>query len=224
MKVNFKSILSLGIMIAFVISPFVAINFNIKEEDDKRVETKKSIETENSSIKENEVKKENKDMKKEKEVPKKETKKETLKPTAKADAKPIKRVKKVNKEKQVVKKNKRAFYLSDYERRIVECVVMGESGGESHKGQIMVAFCILNACLKDDLQPSEVRRIYKYSGWKENPSKSVKNAVSKVFDDGYKPVNDTPIYFYAPKHCDSSWHETQRYICTVGGHKFFGRW
>lgn len=116
------------------------------------------------------------------------------------------------------------FYLSDEERQIVENVVMGESCGEPYEGQILVAQCILNACLKDGIQPSEVRKKYKYSGWKTNPTDSVKEAVSAVFDDGYKITDEPILYFYAPKYCAGRWHETQRHIITVGGHKFFAEW
>lgn len=114
------------------------------------------------------------------------------------------------------------FYLSEEERLAVECIVMGESGDETYFGQMLVAYCILNACEKDGLQPSEVRQAYKYSGWHEKPTTSVKNAVTAVFDDGYRPVNDTPLWFYAPKWCESPWHEEQRFIIEVGGHRFFG--
>lgn len=118
--------------------------------------------------------------------------------------------------------NEPYFYLTDSERQIAECMVMGEAGSESYYGQTLVAYCILNACEKDDLQPSEVRRVYKYSGWHEKPSESVKNAVKQVFEDGYKPVDDTPLWFYAPKWCNSAWHEEQRFIIEVGDHRFFG--
>lgn len=235
MRVNFKSILSLSIMAAFIIFPCFAISFNYKE--DKNIKT---TETKDINVKEAEItKKKVKDIKKKKEVPTEKPvgktkksevkatdtpKKNTSKPTANASAKSTKKVKRVSKVKQKTQSNKRTFYLSSYERRVVECIVMGESGGESYRGQVMVAFCILNACKKDGLQPSQVRKAYKYSGWKENPNKSVKKAVSAVFDNGYKPVNDKPLYFYAPNRCNSSWHETQRYITTIGGHKFFGRW
>lgn len=114
-----------------------------------------------------------------------------------------------------------AFYLSDKERQIVECIVAGEARGESYEGQVLVAQCLLNACLKDDLQPSEVRKKYKYSGWYENPSESVKNAVSAVFDDGYKVTEEPILYFYAPKLVKSKWHETQRFVIEVGCHRFF---
>ncbi len=118
-------------------------------------------------------------------------------------------------------KDKAAFYLTDYERWVVECMVMGESSGEPYEGQVLVAQCILNACLKDDILPSEVRTTYKYSGWKENPTESVKNAVSAVFDFGEKIVDEPILYFYAPSLCQSKWHETQIFIVELGGHRFF---
>lgn len=116
------------------------------------------------------------------------------------------------------------FYLSDYERWIAECIVMGESGAEPYEGQILVAQCLLNACLKDDLHPSKVRTKYKYSGWNDNPSDSVKEAVSAVFDDGYKVTEEFILYFYAPKYLKSKWHETQRFVIEIGGHRFFAEW
>ena len=117
-----------------------------------------------------------------------------------------------------------AFNLSEYERWVVECMVMGEAKGESYKGKILVAQCILNACLRQDIQPSKVRTRYKYSGWDENVNDDVKNAVSEVFDYGYKAVDEPILYFYAPKYCKSDWHETQRHVITEGGHKFFALW
>lgn len=129
-----------------------------------------------------------------------------------------------NEESEPVVKDEPTFYLSDYERRVVECMVMGESGNQPYDGQVLVAQCILNACLKDNLQPSEVRTRYKYSGWHNNPSDSVKNAVSAVFDDGYKVTDEFILYFYAPKYCNSKWHESQRFVIEVGGHRFFAEW
>lgn len=118
-------------------------------------------------------------------------------------------------------KDEPIFYLTDYERWVVECIVMGESGGEPYGGQILVAQCILNACLKDGIQPSEVRTKYKYSGWNDNPTDSVKNAVSAVFDLGEKMVDEPILYFYAPSLCQSKWHETQIFVIEFGGHRFF---
>lgn len=114
--------------------------------------------------------------------------------------------------------------LSDYERWVVEAMVMGEAEGESYTGKLLVAQCILNAMLKDDILPSEVRTKYKYSGWNENPSDDVKNAVSEVFDYGYQVTEEPILYFYAPRWCTSAWHETQRFVIEEGGHKFFAQW
>ena len=30
------------------------------------------------------------------------------------------------------------------------------------------------------------------------------------------------LYFYAPALVSSEWHESQTYVCTIGGHRFFG--
>ena len=116
------------------------------------------------------------------------------------------------------------FYLSEEERYIVECIVMGESGGEPYEGQVLVAQCILNGCLKESVQPSELRKMYRYSGYRTNVTKSVKKAVSAVFDDGYKVTEEPILYFYAPKHSKGKWHETQCFVIEVGGHRFFKDW
>lgn len=124
----------------------------------------------------------------------------------------------------ITEKTEPVFYLSDYERWVAECIVMGESEGESYEGQVLVAQCLLNACLRDRLQPSEVREKYKYSGWNEEPSENIKNVVNAVFDDGYKVTEEFILYFYAPKYSKGKWHETQRFIIEVGGHRFFAEW
>lgn len=116
------------------------------------------------------------------------------------------------------------YPLTESERRVVECMVMGEARGESYEGKVLVAQCILNACIIDDLQPSEVRTQFKYSGWHDNPNDEVKLAVSEVFDNGYTITDEPILYFYAPKYSKGGFHETQRYILTEGGHKFFARW
>ena len=74
------------------------------------------------------------------------------------------------------------------------------------------------------VQPSEVRIEYKYSGWNENPTESVKEAVAAVFDRGETVVDDPILYFYAPKYTESRWHESQDFVIEVGGHRFFKEW
>lgn len=113
------------------------------------------------------------------------------------------------------------FPLSDYERSVVESLVMAEAGGECYEGQIAVAQCILNACERNTCQPSEAAIIYKYTKNRPKPSDSVKKAVYAVFNNGETVTESKILYFYAPSTTYSSWHESQNYIMTIGGHKFF---
>ena len=114
-----------------------------------------------------------------------------------------------------------AYVLTDAERDTIERVVMAESGGESYEGQMAVAQCILNACLKDDLRPVEAVEAYGYTSNRVEPTESVKAAVEAVFDAGEVAVDANILYFYAPAYCTSTWHESQVYVTTIGGHRFF---
>lgn len=127
-------------------------------------------------------------------------------------------------EVEVEEEKEVAFELSEHERWVVECMVMGEAKGESYTGKILVAQCILNACLREDIQPSKVRTRYKYAGWDENVNDDVRAAVSAVFDDGYQVTTEPILYFYAPQYVYSAWHETQRFIIEEDGHRFFALW
>lgn len=113
------------------------------------------------------------------------------------------------------------FPISDEERLVAEKIVMGEAGAEPYEGQVLVAQCLLNAAIKDDLEPSTIRTEYKYSGWNEEPSESVKRAVSAVFDEGYKYIDEPILYFYAPKLVKSDWHESLDFVIEYGNHRFF---
>lgn len=113
------------------------------------------------------------------------------------------------------------FYLSDYERAELESLVMAEAGGESYEGQMAVAQCIIDACEKEGKQPSEIAVMYRYTKHRPAPSESVKEAVSAVFDRGEVVTEENILYFYAPAIVYSEWHETQTYVTTIGGHRFF---
>ena len=124
--------------------------------------------------------------------------------------------------------SKSEIELSDYDRWFIECVVAGEAGGESYDGQRAVAQCIYNAMLKEGLTPQEVKINYQYAGWKEGlydtdrkAWQSVHDAVSAVFDYGDFVTDEPILYFYNPAIVYSGWHESQNYVMTIGGHKFF---
>ena len=113
------------------------------------------------------------------------------------------------------------YELTAAERDTVERVVMAEAGAELYEGQIAVAQCILNACEHEDIRPDEIVTEYQYTDKRPNPTDEVKAAVSAVFDYGETVTDREILYFYAPALVDSEWHETQEYVMTVGGHRFF---
>ena len=95
--------------------------------------------------------------------------------------------------------------------------------GFSKMGHFETMTIIGNSCKKiaDFLTPSEIRVKYQYSGWNTNITSSVRKAVRNVFDNGFELTNKPILYFYNPDICESSWHETQKYILTEGSHRFF---
>ena len=113
------------------------------------------------------------------------------------------------------------YELTAAERDTVERVVMAEAGAEPYEGQIAVAQCILNACELEDMRPDEIVIEYQYTDKRPDPTDEVKAAVSAVFDYGETVTDAEILYFYAPALCESEWHETQNYVMTIGGHRFF---
>lgn len=113
------------------------------------------------------------------------------------------------------------YALTDEERAEIERVVMAECGAEPYDGILAVCQCILNACEKSGKRPHETIRAYGYTPNRKTPSETVRKAVSEVFDDGKEIVEEYILYFYAPKWGDGSWHEKQRFVVEIGGHRFF---
>lgn len=116
------------------------------------------------------------------------------------------------------------YQLTDEERRLVEQVVMAEAGGEPYDGQRAVAQCILMGAEEKGVRPAKAITLYKYTPARKIPTESVQKAVRAVFDEGDFPINDRPIWFYAPASTSSSWHESMRYVGTIGNHRFFSTW
>ena len=113
------------------------------------------------------------------------------------------------------------YALTAAERDTVERVVMAEAGAEPYEGQIAVAQCILNACERENMRPDEIVIKYQYTDMRPEPTDTVKAAVSAVFDYGETATDREILYFYAPALVESEWHESQEYVMTVGGHRFF---
>ncbi len=115
--------------------------------------------------------------------------------------------------------------LTEDEREAVELVVMSEAGCESREGKMLVAECILNAAKHDNIGVFEVFERYGYAMRQDiEPSGSVKEAVSAVFDKGERVTDEPIMFFYNPELTSCRWHETLCYVLTEGRHRFFKLW
>ncbi len=114
-----------------------------------------------------------------------------------------------------------SYDISSDDRLLVEQVVMAESGAEPYIGQIAVAQCILDAAVFEGVSPSEIIKKYSYTKIRKEPSRSVKAAVSAVFDYGTRACDGRILYFYAPAFGTSKWHEGQDFVAEIGNHRFF---
>ena len=119
------------------------------------------------------------------------------------------------------KKASASFALTEEQRTLIEQVVSAESRGEPYDGQVAVAQCILNACLKDGITPEQAIKKYKYTGARVEPTDSVKKAVAAVFDRGEGVTEEPIMYFYAPALVESKWHESQDFVVEIQNHRFF---
>ena len=141
------------------------------------------------------------------------------------------------------------IHLTDSERHVVESIVAGESGNQPFDGKKLVAQCIYNAMLRDNIFPSQVRKQYSYSGYKDidefekeclkaygntNAADECRQAVKEIFDNCSMPTDDFVLFFYAPAHSKGTWHENAKTLKPItyvnedgsttnyiGGHKFF---
>ena len=120
------------------------------------------------------------------------------------------------------------IYLTEDDRWFIESVVAGECAYEPYEGKLAVAQCYFDAMIKDGLTAREVKEVYQYAGWNSDLDKQdrkmyieVMEAVHDIFDVGQFVTEKPILFFYSPSLCDSPWHESQNYVMTIGGHKFF---
>ena len=114
------------------------------------------------------------------------------------------------------------YELSDEERIAVERAVMCEAGGEGSRGQMMVAQCILDGSLRNGYNIIQTIEKYQIASTSySNVTDEVRESVSRVFDDGERITEQKADLWYNPALVQSSWHEEQQYVITIGQHRFF---
>ncbi len=116
--------------------------------------------------------------------------------------------------------------LSEYDRDILERLVMGEAGGEGFIGCCLVAQAIRDTMISDGYKSVEAVRtgMGYYGSLYNTPNQDALDAVSFIFDQGGAAVQHNIIYFYAPALCTSGFHESQEFVVAHNSHRFFDRW
>lgn len=110
--------------------------------------------------------------------------------------------------------------LSSYDRAKLERLVMGEAGTMGFTGAALVAQSIRDAMNRSGTSSID-QIIYEYQYFGSTamePNQDVKDAVSYIFDQNASAVQHRVLCFYIGY---SSWHETQTFITSVGGVRFF---
>ena len=64
-------------------------------------------------------------------------------------------------------------------------------------------------------------RLRRFCKRRPEPTQEALEAVQDVFDFGIVATTEPIKYFYAPALVDSEWHESQIYVMTINGHRFF---
>lgn len=113
------------------------------------------------------------------------------------------------------------YELTDAERWEIASVITAEAVGEPYAGKVAVAQCVLQMCEDEGIRPDEVFARYGCSKRRPEPSWESLEAVQAVFDFGQVATSEPIKYFYAPALVSGEWHETQVYVLTINGHKFF---
>ena len=119
------------------------------------------------------------------------------------------------------------FYISDDERHTIACIIAGEAYNSGMDLKTAVAQTIYIAMKIEDCRLNGV--ISRYDGYRDRSViedrvwQECQEAIAQIFDRGEMAVNEPIEFFYAPQYCTSDWHESLKYVTTIGGCRFFTR-
>lgn len=104
-------------------------------------------------------------------------------------------------------------------------VVGSEARGEPFEGIVAVAQCIADTAERTGMNPEEVvRQPNQYAppmpDYIFDNCETVNEACLLVFACGERVVDDD-IEFFKTLSCKSAWHDSLRYVCTIGNHQFY---
>lgn len=116
--------------------------------------------------------------------------------------------------------------LCDADRELLERLCMGEFGTGGFIGASLIAQAVKNAiCFDGYTSVQAVIDNCRYTGRTDlEPNDECKQAVKYIFDDNHDAVQHRIMYMYNPALVQSAFHESQNYILTYQGVRFFDRW
>ena len=119
------------------------------------------------------------------------------------------------------------FYISDDERYTIACIIAGEAYNSGMDLKTAVAQTIYIAMKIEGCRLNGV--IGRYDGYRDRSVienhvwQECQEAIAQIFDRGEMAVDEPIEFFYAPQYCASDWHESLKYVTTIGGCRFFTR-
>ena len=119
------------------------------------------------------------------------------------------------------------FYISDDERYTIACIIAGEAYNSGMDLKTAVAQTIYIAMKIEGCRLNGV--ISRYDGYRDRSViedhvwQECQEAIAQIFDRGEMAIDEPIEFFYAPQYCTSDWHESLKYVTTIGGCRFFTR-
>lgn len=119
-----------------------------------------------------------------------------------------------------------AVTLTDEDRDLLERLCYGEFGSGGFIGAALIAQAVKDAMCFDGFPTVEsVISGCHYDGKTTiGTNEACKQAVAYIFDENRDAVQHRIMYMYNPAIVQSAFHESQNYILTYQGVRFFDRW
>ena len=116
--------------------------------------------------------------------------------------------------------------LSDADRDLLERLCMGEFGSGGFIGAALIAQSVKDAmCFDGYTSVQDVIKYCRYDGSTSvGTNDACRQAVRYIFDDNHDAVQHRLMYMYNPYLVTSSFHESQNFILSYSGVRFFDRW
>lgn len=116
--------------------------------------------------------------------------------------------------------------LTDEDRDLLERLCMGEFGSGGFIGAALIAQAVKDAmCFDGYTNVADVIKYCRYDGsTKMGTNDACRQAVKYIFDDNCDAVQHRIMYMYNPYMVSSAFHESQNFILSYQGIRFFDRW